>query len=123
MNRHGKIGIAAVLGVAVSQFLLMPAYAEPIDLACTTRGLSATDLYVSIDTSANTVTWWFPPTNRGDYTAKVTITDDTVTWIERSPLNGAQTDVIFDRNNGALTYQHSDRTRHVWDCKKASRVF
>jgi hypothetical protein len=125
MVRHNilRIGLATVLSVAVSQVFLVPAYAETIDLACTTRGLSVADLYVSIDTSANTVTWWFPPNNRGDYTAPVTIKDDTVTWILVNALNGSHTDATFDRNNGALTYQYSDRTRHLWDCKKTSRVF
>ena len=119
-----KIGLAAVFGAAVSQGLHTPAYAQIVDLACSHRGSSGVDLYVSIDMSARTVAWWFPPMVRENaYMAPATITDDKVIWYKDFAGLFSTTSTL-DRNIGVLTMEDSDSPqKRQWECKKASRAF
>ena len=117
--------IVAVCVVLVHGFST-PAYAETVDLACSAgvklpNGThdSTVDLYVSIDTIASTVTWWLPSYREGAWTRPAIITDGTVTWETKNPLES--TAFTFDRKSGSLTSKSShDSPRPTQrDCRSA----
>ena len=114
-----KIGLAVVLSAAVSQGLLTTAYAQTVDLSCTNSLNKDVSLYVSVDMSAQTVSWWG---------------NSQVTWERNSESLGrvVWTDRhTLDRSTGSLTIESWDKrgqppwpySSSSWVCKKAIQVF
>jgi hypothetical protein len=130
-----KIGLAVVLSAAVSQGLLTTAYAQTVDLSCTNSLNKDVSLYVSVDMSAQTVSWWGNSQTRDKATtANATITDSQVTWERNSESLGrvVWTDRhTLDRSTGSLTIESWDKrgqppwpySSSSWVCKKAIQVF
>jgi hypothetical protein len=94
------------------------AHADTIDLICS-RSSEAADISVSIDTSANTATFWSNGMTRKDATSDpATITNSQVSWSYSSPIvSGSFT---LDRASGVLNEESTSGIKFSWTCSKAT---
>src|SRR5689334_22648339 len=119
-----------ILGAAMGLWLMAPVGAEVVDLSCIALPNQGRDIYMSIDTTASTATFWESSSSRNQgITNPATISDQQVTWHWSMPTGyqgGLVQDFTFDRNTGALgniVMSNGRRSTNAWTCKRASRVF
>jgi len=119
-----KIAVFALFG-AWSVGIVVPAYAEQVELFCHQAGSAeGVGLNVSIDMGASTVTEWPSGASRGDGgTQTATITSDQVSWTWVQPSRTFT--MTLDRQTGALKqwWDYSPMGSMSLTCVKASPVF
>ena len=125
LNRRGLAGVGAVL----SLWIASSASAETVDLSCA-GAFGARDLWLSIDTGANTASFWEKGADRAQaLTSAATISDQQVTWTWSTASGypgGLVESFTFDRNTGSLTNTVTNNRRtssDSWTCSRASKVF
>ena len=118
-----------VIGAIIGFWMSSAACAETVDLACTWASVGS-DLYVSVNTDANSVEFWSIGTNRDQaQKSPANISDQQVTWtwtMVTGYPGGLVEKFTYDRNTAGLTNVATSNGRtnsNSWTCKLASRVF
>jgi len=117
--RRTALVFSIILGTSVSA-----ACADTTDIFCHQYGFAPDyRMNVSIDINASTVTFWLSTINRSQgETVSAKITDDTVTWSFRSPVESD--DFTLDRKAGEMNVSHPNTNRRSdsWACKRVTPV-
>jgi len=121
------IVLTLFIGAAICPSLLASANGETVDLGCVNHftGSTIVGMWVTVDTTANTVAWWVGTMSRKDaYTSSATVTEDAVTWDTRRPSFSEDYNFSLDRNTGVLSIRPlGTGNASKWDCKKTARAF